>query len=314
MNASPPPQQEPPLRLLQWQTKLRGFYRSHYRFLQGFFHWNYSGGLILFFLGAVLTFGSLREFKLACWSDALFLFWSVGFWLTSEQLEKIGRPKKRKRSQLNGRKHRVAAWGGCIVAALVAIGAGGWIRGEQANAMEEQLRARSGILQPANLPNPPNRCGEGQPGQVIVTFGTRGALVGKFPINAVDVGGEPLLRLDRDEKGNMLLSADIFDQEHNILASIENNKYDTDSAVFRVQRDDLSSLTVFARKDKQKVLDVRYLNPRMITVNGVFRSKTHEVVASPDGVTEDGMPYRADVCVGYAQGKVAGALYGFDRE
>jgi hypothetical protein len=79
MNASPPSQQEPPSRLLQWQTKLRGFYRSHYRLLQGFFHWNYSGGLILFFLGAVLTFGSLREFKLACWSDALFLFGQLDF-------------------------------------------------------------------------------------------------------------------------------------------------------------------------------------------------------------------------------------------
>jgi hypothetical protein len=69
----------------------------------------------------------------------------------------------------------------------------------------------------------------------------------------VNVDGEALLRLDRDAQGNMLLSTDIYDQDHNILASIEDNKFDTDSAVFRVHRDDLSSLTVYARKDKEKV-------------------------------------------------------------
>src|ERR1700730_15218451 len=102
MNISPAPQQEPRSRLLQWQTKLKGFYRSHYRSLQGFFHWQFSGVIIPALFAAVLTFGGFDQFKLAYLSDAFFLVWSIGFWLTSEQLGRIGRPKKRKHSQPAG--------------------------------------------------------------------------------------------------------------------------------------------------------------------------------------------------------------------
>lgn len=88
----------------------------------------------------------------------------------------------------------------------------------------------------------------------------------------------------------MLLSAEIYDQDHNILASIEDNKYDTDSAVFRVQRDDLSSLTVYARKDKEEVLSVRFLNPHMIAITEGSKTR-EEVVALPDVVIVNGQPY-----------------------
>jgi hypothetical protein len=179
--------------------------------------------------------------------------------------------------------------------------------------MDQLLRARSGLLVPGHGPTPRNFCGEGKPGKVIVTFGDRAVTVGKFPITVVNVGGERLLRLDRDAEGNMLLSADIYDQDHNILATVENNKYETDSSVFRVQRDDLSSLTVIARKDKQTVLDVRYVNPQMIAVNGVFHSVRHTVTATPEGEFEDGQFVGpVQICIDYSQGTVTGGLYAFN--
>jgi hypothetical protein len=288
---------------MTWRTRLRLFWHRHRRTLQGFFAFPLSSVISPFLLTLVLTFGGFDQFTLAYLSVVAFLAWSMAYCL-------IGSPLLARKRHRELRRFAFA----CV--ALISVGAGVWTflrdQAETKTEKEQLSRARSGSLVPGNGATPRNFCGEGSPGEVIVTFGDRAVTVGKFPINVVNVDGEALLRLDRDAQGNMLLSTDIYDQDHNILASIEDNKFDTDSAVFRVQRDDLSSLTVYARKDKEKVLDVRYINPRVIAVNGVFRSKRHTVVASPNGEMEDGrLLGPVQVCLGYSQGTVTGGLFGF---
>jgi hypothetical protein len=47
--------------------------------LQTFFHWQYSGGPILFFGAAVIALASIDSFRFAYTCAALFCMWSLGF-------------------------------------------------------------------------------------------------------------------------------------------------------------------------------------------------------------------------------------------
>ena len=70
--------------------------RQAYRPLQGFFHWKFSGTLIPLFWGTVVAMVGIATaysnaeffFNWAYVFAALFLIWSLGYWLTSGTLEK----------------------------------------------------------------------------------------------------------------------------------------------------------------------------------------------------------------------------------
>jgi hypothetical protein len=262
--------------------------------------------LLSVFVGAVIGFAGLDSFNLAYAADILFFAWASVFWLTLKNWE-ISKTH-RKKCPKSAQRKLIARRAGVAGIAAFAIGASVWIRQRDVG---EQLRARSGLLVPGNEPDLPNRCRKAQTGQLIIALGSQTVFADSFPVTVVRVTGERLLNLDRDADGNLLLSTDIYDHDHNIIASITNNKYDTDSSVFKVEREDLSSLTVYARKDKEKVLTVRYLNPHMIALTGVFRSTRKEVMASSTGVILDRQPYNMIGTCMYIHGKIDGSLFDF---
>jgi len=86
------------------------------------FHWMYSGVFIPLFFGTGVTMALASRFSMAYVSFALFGIWSVGYWLTSDWLQKkrIALSKRRVKKDAHRfaaemRKYCAWEWGVCLV-------------------------------------------------------------------------------------------------------------------------------------------------------------------------------------------------------
>jgi hypothetical protein len=86
----------------KWSARIWSSWTVAFKPLQDFFHWNFSGGFILFFYGLAVAMIGLATyfsnadyfFNWAYFFGVCGLIWSLGHWVTSERLE-----KKRKRTK-----------------------------------------------------------------------------------------------------------------------------------------------------------------------------------------------------------------------
>src|SRR2546426_1812259 len=95
--------------------------------VRGFFHWRYSAAFIFFFWGGVLAMIALGLsvepfdylFDLAIWFAIFGLVFSLGFWFTSEELErkkpKLTKKQKKRNERASLIGYRIRKWGVAIV-------------------------------------------------------------------------------------------------------------------------------------------------------------------------------------------------------
>jgi hypothetical protein len=69
----------------------------------------------------------------------------------------------------------------------------------------------------------------------------------------------------------MLVTADVFDDRRNLIASVEANRYIATNYSAYFRRTDRSSLTVYDHS-KNKALDVRFVNEHAVKITGIFRA------------------------------------------
>ncbi len=287
-----------------------------YKPLQSFFHWNYSGGIILFCWGSVMACVGIATFFA---EDAFFfnwayffsvaaLVWSLGYWLTSDTLEKRRRLTRRQRRGLEPHSwiaYRFLQYGGCVLILIVFAGSVFFIRGA---AIRKQLQSNVGLLIPGNDPPIETPCGRGP--ELKLIFGPTAAKAERFPLNVIVINDEPVLILDRLGDGRIAISTDIYDSNHDIVTEILRNHYDVDSSAFKIIRNDLSSLSVVIRRDKEEVLNIRYNNPETLSILGVFRAKHGEVRIERDRILDNGDVFnQGHICMDAGQ---AGTIFDFD--
>ena len=266
-----------------------------------FFHWKYSSNFIFFFWGAVMACVGIATF----FSDASFFFnwayffsfcgliWSLCFWLTSDFLKQ---KRTKTRRQIRGfdpystKPYR--AWQAAGSLAILGVFGGSvfFVRGAQTR---KRLQSFGDILVAADLPTPPNVCTEFTgsvlgPHPLLVLLGPMAAISSLPHQNVVVIGDEKVLTMDRDPKGRVTISTDIYDANHDIVAELNKNNYDVDSSVYKLERKDLSDLRVIIRHDKEEVLHVQYLNPETISITGVFRTKKDVLQVDEDNAYLNG--------------------------
>ena len=284
---------------MDWTKRARGFYQyslKSYRPLQKFFHWQYSGVAITFLYAAALGAIGLAT----SYADAGYFFnwayvfaslgfaWSLGWWLTSDILEKKRKPTRRQLRGLDPYTHKpflASLAGGTVAASLVFFCACELIHG---TSVRKRLQAYSDYLVPGDTATPDNVCEVIPKGALRILLGPMAAWATSFPSNVVVIDGDSILSMNRTADGRISLSTDIYDENHDIIAEIKDNHYDVDSSAFKVARDNLSDLSVFIRHDKEQVLDVRYLNPTTISIRGVFRSESSELKVTAEGTYLNG--------------------------
>lgn len=152
-----------------------------------------------------------------------------------------------------------------------------------------------GWLLPAREPTPPNVCdgASGVQGTPLTFIAGNIAFLtskeGLSPVLTID--GHRLLSMIRN--GNtVVFNADIYDDQANLVARIENNEFHLVIGDYGYQKrgDDRSKLTVFDKKGKE-IFSINYANPKTILLTGVFYAPSGATVMIGKAVimrTKDG--------------------------
>ncbi len=109
------------------------------------------------------------------------------------------------------------------------------------------------------------------PETVFLFLGSEASYIqtqGRWPI--VNDKGQVLLTADFEEKG-LSVTTQLYDEQGNLQATVDNNDVDVLSADICVRRPDLSTLIISDRSTKQERLYVHYLNPRAVEFRGLLR-------------------------------------------
>lgn len=130
-----------------------------------------------------------------------------------------------------------------------------------------------GLLIPANEPDPPNWCRTTSvPRNVLnVRLGTIGLITPQSHLS-ISSGGLELFAVTR-ANGGIKISARIIDASNEVVAQISDNElYVNPSSRFKMLRPDWHSLIIIDElgKEKKRVLDVYFANPRFVRVYGRF--------------------------------------------
>ncbi|MBS0220064.1 MAG: hypothetical protein JSR91_04900 [Proteobacteria bacterium] len=143
-----------------------------------------------------------------------------------------------------------------------------WIRPE---VVAVDLRDNEGTLIPADVVTPALPQGCSPPADsLIILFGNNVSWVTKFPHTALTMGGLPLFELQKGERGTLVVGLlRIFDDQDEIIARIDRNGFWVKNTS-RKKRPDTHTLVVFDRRDEE-VLRIRFLNPNVVSVQGIFR-------------------------------------------
>lgn len=244
--------------------------------IKPFFHWRISQVFIPVWFSTGVGMVLADKFSPAYSFFVLFGAWSLLCWFASDYLTKEKRNLKSRaaRRSRTYRKRRVQytmrKWGMTIFILLVT-GAGVFGAREVENSYDlMQLR---GMLLPAGDPTPPNGCtgGAAPKDGVVLLLGDsgNGVWVNSFPATAIAYNWVPILTLDRNGAGDILVSVKVFDKHENLIASIDKNEFNVANHALWTHkpRPDKSTLIVFDESGEE-VLYVRNLNDKAIVIRG----------------------------------------------
>jgi hypothetical protein len=252
--------------------------------LRHFFHWKHAGVLIPLFVGLGATLvgvgTSLNSteswlFVSAYVSFLLGLLWTLGYWLTSDLLRNrspLGW-NRRRRQQTNIRKAQK------IYLTWKYAGCAAWIALFLLFALftnvvweKKELSQMGGLLYPANERTPDQgECTAGE-GEVSLYLPTFTAKVAHFPLTVIEVSGKPLIRLNRDKDGAVVLSADVLSADGRVVARIDKNIFQVNpNNYFTMKREDRSSLVVVDQYGNE-ALNARFLNRTSFRLNAKLYS------------------------------------------
>lgn len=127
-----------------------------------------------------------------------------------------------------------------------------------------------------------------------IFMGSNLAFSTQFPHTVLKMGGTRMLTIDRDSRGNAMITLlRIFDEQGTILVRFHRGDIWWSEGV-RPDKPDKSTLIVYGRAD-QEVLRVKYLNPQSIRIAGVFRYKNMPappVIINEELITRGGSTFK----------------------
>jgi hypothetical protein len=161
----------------------------------------------------------------------------------------------------------------------------------------------SGWLRPAHDPTPANPCAQRiiDQGGYIVFLGPMAFGATKMPNIVLGVGALhtkpfPLLTLDKNKRGELALSADVYSND-DIVVEFKDGKYTVSNDAFKVEKPDPSTLEVTIKRLKEKVLQVRFLNAHAIKILGHFQyPNASDLRVDDTALTVNTIPLRGGGC------------------
>lgn len=280
--------------------------------VRGLFHWKYSGALIFFFYAlavamigiglAVEPFQELFNFAYLFFTCAL--IWAVGWWLTSEPLErkrpKLTKKQRKHREKISYASYRAWKWGVPLLMILAFLSS---LKLASNIKLARELSLLHGALIPANDPDPPNLCNLVDD-ELGLYFGNMQVKASRFPLTVIKIADKPAVVMDRNPDHSLNLSLDVRSKDGRIIARLDRNVLTVNQNNYlSMERKDLSSLSVTDQEGRQ-VLNARYLNRQAFKLSAYLISDGRTVdlstipisgiclgiVHGPEGATAIGVP------------------------
>lgn len=133
-------------------------------------------------------------------------------------------------------------------------------------------------LIPDNAPTPENACDRHEVrGQAdfIILLGDSAVKVGSFPHTVFTLHNEPLLVIDKDGDGSLMLKVlRIYNEQDKRVVQVTNEGHGNKPFIardpyIRTERNDPHSLAVYDERDT-RILQLRFLNPSTLSIQGRF--------------------------------------------
>lgn len=265
------------------------------------FNWNH--GLALWLWGAVLAMVGLGAsldnadypFKYAYGLAVVAYIFSLGAWMTSKTVEKERRPSRHQKRRSGKTRWSIKPLvGGILITAFLVVACS--VISEV--RLHKELQRLANRLFPGSDPTPANTCQDASAGAMLFFIGENGnaAIVRKFPYVAIAVISKhdvpecrrpcPVLSIDKkpgDE--SIYVVMDVRDKDNKVIVQLDSDGFHVNpNNYYKMHRSDRSSLTVTDQENNQ-VLDVHYVNPQAITVDGVLHVHGQEVRLARRGLS-----------------------------
>jgi hypothetical protein len=147
---------------------------------------------------------------------------------------------------------------------------------------------RIGWLRPALNPPPSIGCVTEQlkknRNAIILILGTDVVGSTVWPFTLFTMSGRPILTLDKNLNGEIAVTTDVYDKNNDVVVSITKNKYTISDDAFEVEHPNSSTLQVWIKHEKEKVLDVQFVNKRVVKVLGHFYWGGRDLIATDTDV------------------------------
>jgi hypothetical protein len=133
----------------------------------------------------------------------------------------------------------------------------------------KELARLVGILKPGSELTPEFRCGGVPATAVSIFFGSSQAFTTRLPFTLIEAEGRPFLIIERDDAGNILLTADILDKDGRFIAKIVKGRFEINpNNIMSRERPDSSTLILTDQHGRS--IYIRYLNPKAIKFVGTL--------------------------------------------
>ncbi len=155
----------------------------------------------------------------------------------------------------------------------------------------------TGELLPADQPDPPNICKDPIPDNALKVFlGAAVLYTQGTSVDAVVVGAEPVVSLERSSNGTLLINATVRSPDGRIIAQVVSGKFFINPNNYYRAESDKSTLTVYDQQG-HIALKVRYLNPLSVLVMGNFIGKTGSVAVNEKEIVLNGAIHIEGGCI-----------------
>lgn len=130
-------------------------------------------------------------------------------------------------------------------------------------------------LVPGNEPTPNMRviADENETGIIL---GSNFDIISTFPINLITMNDRPLFKIDMDGKNLIIKQLTLYDDRHDVIASVDENIIWTRNDVRKI-KPNKHSIMVFDHNN-DKILSVDFINTHIIKISGIFRNKSYPLI------------------------------------
>ncbi len=259
--------------------------------------WLWAAVMAMVGLGASLD-NADYPFKYAYGLAVVAYIFTVGAWMTSKTVEKERRPSRQQKRRYGGKRRGIKIPAGAILITVVLVVAFLFISQVRLHKELQQLANR---LFPGSEPTPANTCQGVAPADAVLFFhGENGNVdvVTKFPRVAVAVTSKhdvpecsrpcPVLSIDKNPGDQSIyVVMDVRDKDNKVIVQLDSEGFHVNpNNYYKMRRSDRSSLSVTDQENNQ-VLDVQYLNPGAISVDGILHVHGQEVRLARRGLANN---------------------------